>query len=359
VSVYANYTAEVLANWRGGFSRGESFEGVAEAGMELDMQTVAGWKGVTLFAGGMRVHGDDPTVERIGDYNYASNIVCENTTRLYHAWAGWRGEVFATKAGLLSVDDAFMISETSLLFVNSGFGPMPTVSGNTSSPIWPSSALGVWAQWAEARGWQLQAGVYDGDGGDELSNRHGTAVRIGSDEGSVTMIEATREFSLGGRAGLFKIGGWAHSGEFTDFRAGESRRGNQGLYVMVDQELGSAEVRGAQWSGFVRIGRPLAEARNTVRLHADIGISVTELISGRKEDVAGLAIGRTQFGRDYLADRERNESPATQSETVIEATYAISLGRGVTLQPDLQYILDPHESGRDALVGILRIFAEF
>jgi porin len=359
VSVSANYTVEGLANWSGGFTQGESFEGVAEAGVELDMQKMAGWRGVTLFAGGMRVHGDDPSVELIGDYNYASNIVCENTTRLYHAWAGWRGEAFAVKAGLLSVDDAFMISETSLLFVNSGFGPMPTVSGNTGAPIWPIAAPGVWAELANVAGWQLQAGVYDGDGGDELSNRHGTKVRVNSDEGVMTMIEAARDYAVAGRAGVFKVGAWTHSGLFTDFATGESRRGNQGLYAVVDQELSPAEATGTRWSSFVRIGRSLTEARNTVRLHADIGVSATELIPGRKDDVAGLAVCRTEFGRAYLADRELNESPATRSETVIEATYAIALGRGVTLQPDLQYILDPHESSRDAFIGVLRLSADF
>jgi porin len=359
VSVYGNYTVEALANWRGGFARGESFEGVAEAGVELDLQALAGWTGATLFVGGMRVHGDDPSVELIGDYNYASNIVSENTTRFYHVWAGWQQGAFAARAGLLSVDDTFMVSETAQLFVNSGFGPMPTISGNTSAPIWPIAAPGVWAELAEVGRWRFQGGVFDGDGGDEIGNPHGLTVRLDPDEGTMTMVEAARAFSVAGRAGVFTAGGWLHSGELADFRTGETRRGHQGVYVMVEQGLTPTDAPGAVWTAFVRAGRALPDARGTVRFHGDVGVAATGLIPGRSDDVAGLAVCRTEFGRDYLAARELEGSPATRSETVLEATYAFSVGRGITVQPDLQYIFDPHESGRDAFVGVLRVSAEF
>ncbi len=358
VSVYGNYTVEALANWRGGFGRGGSFEGVAEAGVELDLDALVGWSGWTFFAGGMRVHGDDPSAEWIGDYNYASNIVSENTTRVYHVWAGWRREAFAARAGLLSVDDMFMVSETAQLFVNSGFGPMPVVSGNTAAPIWPIAAPGVWAEIADVAGWRFQAGVFDGDGGDEIGNPHGLTVRLDPDD-AMTMIEAARTFAVAGRTGVFTTGAWMHSGELMDFRTGETRRGHRGIYAMLEHRLTADEAPGAVWSAFVRAGRALPDARSAVRFHGDLGVAVTGLIPGRGDDVAGLAICRTEFGRDYLAAREFEGSPATRSETVIEATYAFSAGRGITVQPDLQYIFDPHESGRDAFVGVLRVSAEF
>jgi porin len=359
VAIFANYTVDGLRNWNGGYAQGNSFQGIAEAGVILDLEKVWGWAGTSLYLSGMRVHGDDPSAELVGDYNYVSNIVAENTTRVFQAWAAWQREEFSIKAGLLTFDDAFMVSETSQLFINSGFGPMPTISGNTSTPIWPISALGAAVSWIDEQGWSLQAGVFDGDGGDELSNRRGTTIRLDADEGALTVIEAGKIFSPTSYPTSVKAGFWFHSGYFQDYASGEERHGNQGFFAIVDQHLTRVDDSGPTWVMFARAGNALSEARNVVRFHGDIGVSATGLIAGRPDDVFGFGICRTEFGSDYLAAREAEESFVTRRETVLEATYSIALGHGVTLQPDLQYVFDPHESGRDAFLGILRVYAEF
>jgi porin len=359
VSVFANYTVESLGNWHGGYVRGSSFEGVAEAGMMLDLEKLWRWSGGSLYVSAMRVHGDDPSAELIGDYNYASNIVAENTARVFHAWAAWQRGHFSLKGGLLTFDDAFMVSETAQLFINSGFGPMPIISGNTAVPIWPISAPGVVAGRVVESGWSWQAAVYDGDGGDELSNRRGTTVRLDADEGALAVVEVGNVFSPTVYPTGMKAGFWSHSGYFEDYRTGEIQRGNQGFFAIVEQSLSRPDASGAQWQMFARAGQVLRQSRNTVRFHGDVGVSAGGLIAGRPDDVAGLAVCRTVFGGDYLAAREAEESVVTRRETVIEATYTIALGRGLTVQPDLQYIIGPHESGRDAFLGILRVSAEF
>ena len=359
VSLFANYTVDGLRNWNGGYAQGNTLQGAAEAGLAFDLEKTWGWRGASLYLSGMRLHGDDPSAELVGDYNYVSNIVGENTSRVFQVWAAWQREEFSVKGGLLTFDDMFMVSETAQLFINSGFGPMPTISGNTSTPIWPISALGAVAGWVDEAGWSLHAGVFDGDGGDELSNRRGTTIRLDADEGALAVLEAGKVFSQTTHATSVRIGAWFHSGYFQDYASGEERRGNEGFFAVIDRQVSQANASGPVWRMFARAGHAASEARNVVRSHADVGVSASGLIAGRPDDVVGVAICRTEFGSDYLAARAAGESVVSGRETVIEATYSIALGRGVTLQPDLQYVFDPHESGRDAFLGILRVYAEF
>jgi porin len=359
VYVNANYTGEVLFNRGGGFEDGETYQGLGELGLEFDLGALAGWAGSKLVFHALRIHGDDPSAELVGDYNYVSNISGENTTRLFHAWYGWTGERLSVRAGLLAVDDDFSLSTSSALFVSSSFGALPCVLANTSAPVWPLSAPGVFMRYDASEQVFIQAAAYDGDAGNYLTDPHGTKPRLRSSEGVMTMLETGRNLTHGGRATVLKAGVWHHSGDFRDFRSGEVKHGNQGFYVVADHELTREGAVGSRWSVFARAGRVVRDERNPVRLHGDLGVTAKRFSMARPHDHFGLAVCLTEFGRGYVAERAMSGETVTERETAVEATYVFALGRGVTLQPDLQYVFNPHESGRDTLVGILRVSAAF
>jgi porin len=62
------------------------------------------------------------------------------------------------------------------------------------------------------------------------------------------------------------------------------------------------------------------------------GLSCQGLIPGRNEDLVSLGVIRGAFSR-YL--------PQTAAETVLEANYQIRVTGGVTVTPDLQYVIRP------------------
>jgi porin len=63
-----------------------------------------------------------------------------------------------------------------------------------------------------------------------------------------------------------------------------------------------------------------------------VGASYRGLVPGRDRDTAAFALYYGGFSRDL---------PGQTYELVLEWTYAIAVGRRITVQPDLQYVINP------------------
>ena len=101
-------------------------------------------------------------------------------------------------------------------------------------------------------------------------------------------------------------------------------------------------ARGARKiSAFLRGGYAPAR-RNMVDWYFDAGLNFTGLMPNRAQDVAGLAVSRSNFSGDFNRYAQIvNGEPAHDSEIVVEATYRAQLAPWWTLQPDLQFVLTP------------------
>ena len=87
--------------------------------------------------------------------------------------------------------------------------------------------------------------------------------------------------------------------------------------------------------------------RNEIERYYGAGLVYTGLIPGRDEDVIGLGVASA-----HLSRRLRPLEGKTQ-ETAIELFYKAPLLPWLTVQPDVQYILNPGGDGKDALaVGV-------
>jgi porin len=355
VSPFLNYTADGLAVLNGGFRRGESLQGVAEFGFDLDLERIAGWAGTQLHVHGLYLHGDDPSADLVGDFNYLSNIVARGGLRLYQLHLLHESERWSGKMGVVAPDDDFAVSPTSEIFVNSAFGVMPSLSCNSGLAIWPAASLGVWGKVHVAQRTFLQAGIYDGHVPDDYRNRHGTRFDTSSAQGAIALAELAHEWGSVEAPSSGRVGAWWHTGEFADFESGATLDQNHGFHALVEQTL-SADGR---LRGFARFGYAPRQNRSTVRTHWDAGFTLEGPLPSRSSDVLGLAWFTTRFSESYRAARLTGGAEVTPREAGVEITYAIALRPGLTLQPDFQYIFDAHESGRDAAVAILRVYAEF
>ena len=101
---------------------------------------------------------------------------------------------------------------------------------------------------------------------------------------------------------------------------------------------------------------------NLVEWYLAGGVNFTGFVPGRAADVAGIALARSQVSGDYSHAQATLAGNGTYSaETVVEATYKVTLTPWWSLQPDFQYIFTP--SGRngspDAAVLGLRTSVAF
>lgn len=351
IAPYAVFATEVFANVDGGLRDGTTAPGLLDFGVELDLEKLVGWQGggftVTAFA----AYGDDGSAENTGDFNVTSNLFTDTDFNIFNLFLSQTfGDGFAyIKAGQIAVDDDFMISEPGELFVNSAFGPLPTESGNTGAPIFPLSAPGIYGRIHPTDAITVHAGIYAGDAGPVQSDNHGFDWRTGGAAGWVSFAEVNYQYG----PGVAKLGGYHHTGEFTDFSNGLTDKELSALYFVLDHRFVEANGGIPGWSGFIRGSTVVQDERATVHHYLDGGLVLDHVFT--PDDALGLAVSHTVFGDDYLA-----ATPGvTSSETVLEATYQIAISDHWMIQPDLQWILDSHTARNDALVIGLRTEVTF
>ncbi len=203
------------------------------------------------------------------------------------------------------------------------------------------------------RRWTLQAAVYDGDPelkrgdpGTKNHNVHGNSWGFG-DNGVVLAGEIQYHRSRDSDTGLpgtYKLGGYWMSGDFQDISETDNAtvEGNAMLWVLADQMLyreHAGDDRGL-W-GFGSWVYSLRDDVNLLDNYFSLGLVYQGLFAGRPRDTSGLALSKGWFS-DALKPARRSEGLAIMhDEAVIELNHRFELGRGMALQPDLQYIINP------------------
>ena len=71
------------------------------------------------------------------------------------------------------------------------------------------------------------------------------------------------------------------------------------------------------------------------------GLSYTGPFAGRHEDQAGVAVGVAEFGDPFRRRYALVGNPLNRREVIIEATYRAPLTPWLSVQPDVQYVINP------------------
>jgi|AntRauTorckE6833_2_1112554.scaffolds.fasta_scaffold21931_1 porin len=342
ITPYAVFATEFLSNVDGGIRNGTTAPGLLDFGVEVDLEQLLGWQGAGFTATAFAAYGDDGSAENIGDFNVASNLFTDTDFNIFNLFVSqtFGDDFFYIKAGQIAADDDFMGSETAGLFLNSAFGPLPTESGNVGAPIFPLAAPGVFARVNPSDTFSFHAGIYAGDAGPVQSGNHGFDWRTGGAAGWVSFVEADYKYG----SGTAKVGGYYHTGDFTNFSTNATEEGLGAIYAIIDHRFLEAADGGPGLSGFLRGSTVPQNERATVSHYFDGGLALDNLF--REGDALGLGVSYTVFGDDYLA-----ATPGvTSSETVLEMTYQVAITDYWMIQPDIQWILDSHEAQNDAFV---------
>ncbi len=162
--------------------------------------------------------------------------------------------------------------------------------------------------------------------------------------GALTVAQLAYRFNQAptdaGMPGEYIIGGFYDSNTFSNLSAPAGTvSGNYAVYVMFQQMVyrdgGAGSTRGLTIWGEVALS-PRASASPMPYLVAG-GLSYQGLIPGRGRDIASLGVVSGTFSRHI---------PDTSAETVIEVGYQATLPYGVSITPDVQYVIKPRGSSR-------------
>jgi len=160
-----------------------------------------------------------------------------------------------------------------------------------------------------------------------------------------------------GLPGNYKIGAYYQTGNFNNFtKPGATKNGNFGFYILLDQmiykEKGGVGLREDQGlHPFVSLLFAPDSDINTFSFFLNGGLVYEGLIPRRDKDYAGFAIVYGKYS-DKIKPSQPTEinliSDMTGSEDfemALEWMYKIQLTEWLNIQPDVQYVIKPGETG--------------
>jgi porin len=374
--------SEVFGNVTGGYRHGATYDGVTTPTIDVDTSKAFNWQGGTFQVSGFQIHGSNESFENLGVLQTVSGLEAPASTRLWELWyqqvlgkSGWD-----IKAGQQSLDQEFITTTQSLLFLNTmmGWPLLPSADLYGGGPAYPLSSLGVRLHGTIVPNLTALVGVFDdnppgGPFNDDSPMRGAEAYGVAFNLNTGALAIGELQYALNpaptdpkvkatGLPGTYKLGVWYDTAAFPDQRygsdglpiavtgdVGRPDQGNYGFYGIADQTIWQPDLSAPRALGaFIRLmGTPLSD-RNLISFSANGGFTLKAPFKGRDGDIVGLGFGyglissgAAGFDADKAALAPGTVSPVRSSETFLETFYTINLAAWWQLTPDFQYIFNP------------------
>ncbi len=357
ISIEGAYKSDVVGVVDGGAARGARYLDNLNLMADLDLDRLAGWHGATAYVNVLNNFGGRPN-DLAGSIQGVNNIEVSNTRfKLYEAWLEQSFGAVSVRAGLYDLNSEFYQNDSSGLLISPpfGIGSELSATGPNGPSIFPSTALAarISATFGDSyvRGAVInaKAGTIGDDEGVDIFGRDGTLL-IG-------------EYGWTGR-GKIAIGAWRYTKQQPVIDAPDvSPQGtthvSQGLYVTLERPL-FAKEDGRTVSAFLRGG--LSDGYTTPFAGGwQAGVLVDHVFAARPASSFSLGVGTALLSRSYRDSSFAAGTSLRQSETIVEATYKDEIVPGLSLQPDVQYVVHPSADPaiRNALILGLRVQFDF
>lgn len=330
LSSSTSYIGNSVSNVTGGMRRGTSYLGLMNWKLEAKLEGFALPGAGTFHVNIASSHGGEPTANFVGDFQGVSNIEAGNHTFLYELYYRHEFSDMQFTVGLQDMNTEFANSEYAALFQNSSFGIHATIASETTSPIYPLTALGVVGSWNVTEQSTVKLGLFDGSPEDFQGNEHNINWCVCKDCGYMAIAELNHAAEyLGSLPGMVKIGGYfANSLKHEQIHPSLPAK-DYGFYAVIEQTVMKNKNNDGSLSLFSQIA---VAPQNTVhnRLYYSLGLHHTGIISSRPDDIAGIALASAVFREDNTA-----------AETVIEGSYQAAVNEHFFVKPNVQYIINP------------------
>lgn len=356
LSLDITYKAGITGVAAGGASRGVRYLDNLDVIAEADLEKAAGWKRTVAHVSLLNNLGGRPN-DLAGSIQGIDNIeVAKTRFKLYEAWVEKGLGAHATlKAGLYDVNSEFYQNDAAGLLISPmfGVGSELAATGTNGPAIFPSTALAVRLKAATDHAYasvaiiNARAGTIGDEHGIDLSGRDG-ALLIG-------------EAGWTGR-GKLAVGAWHYTRKQpTIIPPGltptEDQHYSQGLYLLAEQGLAGKDDPASRYLvGFLRLG---ASDGTTTPFHGGWqgGVLLKRPFKGRPASVFSVGAGSGVLSRNYRLSNPAGPPTLRDAETIIEATYSDEVVEGVSIQPDVQYVIHPSADPtiRNALVLGVRV----
>jgi len=349
--IEASYTGDASYNLTGGIKRGFSYMGMANVQVSHSTGKKGIFRNFRSHVHAINTHSKMRLSDLTGDMQVASNIEAGNHTFLQELWLSKKFDKLEITVGLQDMNVEFANSEYAGLFINSSFGVLPVITANMCAPVFPLTTTGITFKYQLLENITWLFALYDGCP-EGLSGKSGNSRwRYYNGDGllAISELQFTTEkngLTASYEAGIFSVNNIVE--ELFKIELFDSlRKDEAGIYLHTDHMLyknGNSFV-----ALFIQAGHILT-GESFVDKYLGAGFNYQGIFRKDGNDMLGLAIASA-----HLRDTQT-------METAIELTYRNNLTRNISVQPDIQYIINPSGTGQmtpNALAGTLRFFIGF
>ena len=351
------YGTDLMASVAGGQQRGQAYSGQLAIDVKADLDKLAGLPGLTFDVSMDWASGTDLSAD-IGNSFTVAQYFEGKVVRLFNLYlqqALFDGRL-DFKVGRVAVGSDVLVSPADLSFVNEALNPI-VLAVQRNVPSVTADPNATWGGRVVARpsgAFTLAAGAYYSDNTLDQLTANGTEFGISKSNGYFVIGEVTYRLNLEksdtGLPGRYRVGGYYDSNQYVSLtNPARTQTGNYGVFLfgeqMVYRDGGPGSAKGLSLFGGI-VYAP-QERFNPLPWFATAGVNYRGLVPGRDKDAAAFALYYGGFSRNL---------PGQTYELVFEWTYAIALAGWLTVQPDVQYVVNPN--GRTSVGNAVVIGAQ-
>ena len=328
---------------------------------DIDLDALLGWSGGTAHVHVLNNLGGVPN-DRAATLQGVNNIeVASQRLRLFEAWFEQRlGARTSVRLGLYDLNSEFYANDAAGLLIAPAFGVGSEIAatGANGPSIFPSTALAVRIdRQLDDKGSYARLAVLNAAAG-TLGDPQG--IDLSFDSGALVIGEV----GIANAGGKLGVGGWGYTDRHDDIDATDAagdpvQRTAWGVYAIGEVQLRDREDA-AGIAAFARVG--VSDGQTTpFRGGWQAGLLVTRLIPGRADSQISFGVNQAYLSHGYRRQLDAAGIDSVAAETAFELTFSDRLTPWLSVQPDLQLVIDPAgERGRDpVLVAGLRTTLEF
>lgn len=368
ISFSLQYTGQAAANPFGGIRQDDAFAGQLYFGTDLDLEKLANLAGGSVHLAITNRHGDSLSQKAIGNNTSVQEIYGGGqTTRLTKL--SYQQKLFDDRlnveVGRLVANTDFLSNDLYCHFqTNSACGNPTFVFKTSNFTYWPVSSWGGHAKaWATDKIF-VHAGVYEVNPDRVLPGNHGLKWSTKGATGVVIPVELgySTAFANDDMPRNYGIGGWYDTSDYadplSDVAGGASvvsglpaltRSGRSGVYARFDQMVWRPDAqskRGLTLFGVAMAGTSgkLAESR-----FFELGALWRGPLATRPDDTIGVVVNvqrlsdRALKAIDLAQASIGNARHIPANQVMMELNYGFQPTPGLTVTPNLQYIVNPDQ----------------
>ncbi len=358
IDIKPYYKVDGFYNTNGGLSKGDKFLDRAAFVADLDGKKMLKIPGLTSHIAYYTNSGGNPD-ELVGSVQGTDAMSTRQgvqKARFYEAFL--QQNLLCDKVsilfGLRDINNEFFYAPSTDIFIHEidDIDRDPTISSSLYTSIAPFSST-LRLKVTPNKDYYVQAAVLDRR--TKKDNYPGVAGF-----NHLIVAEAGLTPTYNSHKNKFALGYWHYKDRFPVYGNSAVRKQYQGFYLLADSQIYKENDSSDQGlSSFVKIkfgDRDVGVFDHTI----NAGLLYKGLVPNRDASTLALAIIKSHFAKKYRKATLTSARQFNSSETTYELTYSDNLLPWLTVQPDLQYVVNPASGNalKNATVVGLRLIAK-